>query len=55
MALNFSQFTKYVFKIFIKAGIAYCTLSSLCVQGGGGGWEIRYHIADYAEKIKMAE
>jgi hypothetical protein len=23
---------------------------SLCVQGG---WEVRYHIADYAEKIKM--
>jgi hypothetical protein len=20
----------------------------------GGGWEVRYHIADYAEKIKMA-
>jgi hypothetical protein len=24
---------------------------SLCVQGG---WEVRYHIADYAEKVKMA-
>ena len=20
---------------------------------GGGGWEVRYHIADYSEKIKM--
>jgi hypothetical protein len=32
--------------------------SSLCVQGGGGGggggcMEVRYHITDYAEKIKM--
>jgi hypothetical protein len=26
---------------------------NICVQGGGG-WEVRYHIADYAEKIKMA-
>ena len=26
-----------------------------CIGGGGGGgeWEVRYHIADYAEKIKM--
>jgi hypothetical protein len=24
------------------------------VQGGGGRWEVSYHIADSAEKIKMA-
>jgi hypothetical protein len=27
--------------------------TKVSVQGGGGGWEVRYHIADYAEKIKM--
>ena len=26
----------------------------LLVYACRGGWEVRYHIADYAEKIKMA-
>jgi hypothetical protein len=26
----------------------------LLIYARSGGWEVRYHIADYAEKIKMA-
>ena len=38
---------------FILGGQQAIPAFNLCVQGDGN-WKVRYHIADYAEKIKMA-